>query len=202
MVDAVEQLVDSVTIGSPSFTGSIGYVELLYNLDGTLSATGVDAGAAFGPHSVPYACVKIGINNPIFPFGCTAYARPASFISNMSVDGTFGGVFFPFVYGQAFPLWFQLESIAGTGFGAGRATGLGSSAADFYNTASIAGMIIDDANMDPLNGTATITSALGISYRDLDKTPEPETYVLVGVGILWLAATRRCKSSPANNGLG
>jgi hypothetical protein len=68
--------------------------------------------------------VKLGINDPTFPFGCTAYDQA-------DVSGTFDAGIFPFVYGQAFPLWFQLESIAGTGFGAGRPTGAGSSNANF-----------------------------------------------------------------------
>jgi hypothetical protein len=32
-----------------------------------------------------------------------------------------------FTFGQAFPLWFQLESIAGTGLGGSIATGIGTS---------------------------------------------------------------------------
>ncbi len=184
MVDAGEQLLDAVTISFALLNGSTGFMELLYTLDGTNSATGVDAGAVFGPHDVPYACVKLGINNPTFPFGCTAYDQT-------SVSGTFDAGIFPFVYGQAFPLWFQLESIAGTGFGAGRPTGIGSSQADFLNTANIAGVVLFDANMDPLNGAPTITSALGISYQDVKAVPEPETSALVGRAIFGLLAMRK-----------
>jgi hypothetical protein len=112
----------------------------------------------------------------------------------MSVGGTFSAGVFPFVYGQAFPLWFQLESIAGTGFGAGRTTGLGSSSADFYNTASIAGVVLYDQNMNPINGTPTITSALGVPYQVL-AAPEPATFALTGFGTLTLGllALRRKK---------
>jgi hypothetical protein len=188
MVDAGEQLLDAVTVSSPPFNGSAGFMELLYTLDGTNSATGVDAGAVFGPHDVPYACVKLGINNPTFPFGCTAYDQG-------SVSGTFDAGIFPIVYGQAFPLWFQLESIAGTGFGAGRPTGTGSSKALFLNTADIAGVVLFDANMDPLNGVPTITSALGISYHDVQPVPEPETFAFVGVASLGILAIRKWRTT-------
>ena len=184
MVDALEQLLDLVTISSPLYVnGSIGNMELFYTLDRTNSATGTDALATFGPHEVPYACVKMGINSPTFPFGCTAYDQT-------SVGGTFEAGVFSYVFGHAFPLWFQLESIAGTGFGAGRPTGLGSSGANFYNTATIAGVVLFDANMNPLNGTPTITSALGISYQDL-SAPEPATLTLVGTVALGLLVLRR-----------
>ena len=116
MVDALEQLVDSVTISFAPLNGETGYMRLLYTLDGTNSSSGADAS--------PYGCVKLGINNPTFPFGCQGHFQS-------SVAGTFSTGTFPFIYGQGFALWFQLESIAGTGFGSGRATGSGSSTANF-----------------------------------------------------------------------
>src|SRR5215831_15644867 len=72
MVDALEQLNDVMTVSLGGLTGT-GVMELFYALDGTNTATGVDLGATFGPHFVPYACVKLGIGEPIFPFGCTAH---------------------------------------------------------------------------------------------------------------------------------
>jgi hypothetical protein len=160
MVDALEQTVDSITISFDPWNGSTGYMFMFYALHGTNSATGTDARATFGPHGVPYACVKLGLNAPLFPFGCTAYDQPG-------VDGTFFAGMFPFTYGAAFPLWFQLESIAGTGFGPGRPSGLGTSVTNFYNTATIDGLLLLDPNMHPLSGTPNITSTLGISYQVL-----------------------------------
>jgi hypothetical protein len=171
VADALEQVVDSVTVSYGPLDGQTGFMALDYVLEGTNGATGIDAGATFGGHGVPYACVKLGINNPVFPFGCTAYDQS-------SLDGTFSSGVFAFTYGAAFPLWFQLESIAGTGFGSGRPTGLGSSDASFYNTASINGLVLYDQNMNQVSGSATITSALGISYQDLSATPEPSTAML------------------------
>jgi hypothetical protein len=171
MVDALEQILDSVTISDPSLDGDPGIVQLYYTLEGTNTTTGSDVGATFGGHGVPYACVKIGINNPTFPFGCKAYDGAGAF-------GTFLGGSFSFTYGTPFPLWFQLESIAGTGFGTSAQTGVGTSNANFYNTASIEGFVIYDQNMNPISGTPTITSALGAVYQDLN-TPEPATGLLL-----------------------
>lgn len=174
MVDALEQLLDSVTISFAPLNGQTGSMLLYYTLDGANSAVGTNVG-------VPYACVKLGINNPTFPFGCTAF--PGS-----SVNGTFSAGVFTFTYGTAFPLWFQLESIAGTGFGPGRPTGTGSSDASFFNTATIAGFVLYDQNGNPLSGTPNIISALGISYQTV---PEPSTAALLVAGIFCLLARRR-----------
>jgi hypothetical protein len=176
MVDAVAQFVDSVTISFAPWNGSGGTMFLYYTLDGTNSASGTGAGATFGPHGVPYACVKAGINNPILPFGCTAYDQA-------SVGGLFYAGAFNFTYGVAFPLWFQLENIAGTGFGPGRPTGVGTSVADFFNTATIAGFGLYGPNMQPLTEIPNIASDLGVSYKAL-AVPEPTSMALLAAGLL------------------
>jgi hypothetical protein len=168
MVNALQQLVDIMTISFDPFNGSTGYMELLYTLQGTNSATGTNATATFGPHRVPYACIKMGINDPVFPLGCVAYDQPG-------VNGIFSAGVVPFIYGTPFPLWFQLESIAGTGFGPGRPTGTGTSAANFFNTATIGGFILYDPDMKPLNGTPEVTSALGIPYQVLSVARQVKT---------------------------
>jgi len=128
--------------------------------------------------------VKAGINEPILPFGCAAHDQS-------TVDGRFLVGRFPFVFGEMFPLWFQLESIAGTGFGAGRPTGAGSSTADFFNTASIADLVFYDSNMQLLDDSPTVTSALGISYEPVNPVPEPGTLTLLGTGVAILLARKR-----------
>ena len=178
MVDALEQLVDSVVISYAPLNGQTGYLFLDYTLDGTNSSSGADAPS--------YGCVKLGINDPLFPFGCSGHFQP-------SVSGTFSSGVFPFIYGQAFPLWFQLESIAGTGFGSGRATGAGSASADFYNTATIAGVVLFDQNMDELSPSPgiDITSTLGVPLGDLN-TPEPDAWLLAAfAAALWPFVRRR-----------
>lgn len=177
MVDAVEQLVDLVTVSWDPWNGSTGYLQVFYTLDGFNSASGANASATFGNHGVPYACVKLGVGTPLFPFGCEAHDSP-------SVDGLFGGAFFPIVYGQAVPLWFQLESIAGTGFGPGRPTGAGTSVANFFNTATIGGFLFYDQNLVPLVGNPVITSALNLPY----SVPEPSSLLLLAIGV---AASQR-----------
>ncbi len=97
---------------------------------------------------------------------------------------------FPFFYGVEMPLWFQLEVIAGTGFGPGRPTGPGTSIADFANTASIAGFVLFDPNMQPLDEVANITSGLGISYQQLEA-PEPTTLTLLSTVLVLLAMRRK-----------
>lgn len=183
MVDALEQVLDAITVSYAPLNGQTGFMMLNYSLHGTNSATGVDAQATFGNHGVPYACVKLGINNPTFPFGCTGFDQA-------NVQGTFSSGLFPIVYGQTVPLWFQLESIAGTGFGAGRATGNGSSTSDFLHTADIAGVTFFDQNMNAVNGNPTITSSLGISFN----TPEPSTGTLILLGSAICIGTRRLRS--------
>lgn len=185
MVDAEELMVDSVTISFAPLNGETGYIVLDYTLHGTNSLGGTDTipSPTPGPPDA-YACVHLGINNPVFPFGCTVFNAP-------SVAGTFSTGVFSFTYGQAFPLWFGLESIAGTGFGSGRATGTGSSAADFYNTATIGGLQLYDQNMNALTTSPTITSSLGISYQDINSTPEPSTLALFAVAAMAGALTRR-----------
>jgi hypothetical protein len=111
MVDALEQLVDVVTFFGP--VGQTGFLGLQYTLRGSNTSDGTIAEVTFGDHSVPYACVKLGIQQPIFPFGCIDHDQPG-------VNGLFSVGFFPFTYNVPFNLWFQLESIAGTGFGSGR----------------------------------------------------------------------------------
>jgi hypothetical protein len=172
MVEAFGNLVDLVTISFAPFNGQLGHIMLQYTLDGTNSLTGIDASATFGNHKVPYACVKLGINTPIFPFGCTAY-------DESSVNGTFSTGLFTFTYGQTFPLWFELYSIAGTGFGPGRPTGLGTSTANFFNTATIDGLLLYDQNMNPLSAAPDITSALNITYQDLNTVPEHSSFGLL-----------------------
>ena len=55
IVDAAEQLVDSVTISlGPPIDGSLGHMSLFYTLVGTNIATGTDAHAGFGPLGVLY----------------------------------------------------------------------------------------------------------------------------------------------------
>jgi hypothetical protein len=185
MVDAEELMVDSVIISFAPLTGQTGFIVLDYTLHGTNSVSGTDAipPPTPGPNE-SYACVHLGINNPIFPSGCTTFTQP-------SVAGTFSTGTFSFIYGEAFPLWFGLESIAGTGFGSGRATGIGSAEADFYNTATIGGLLLYDQSMNPLNATPTITSSLGISYQDANAVPEPSTLTsLVVAGIACAFAKR------------
>ena len=98
---------------------------------------------------------------------------------------------FPVAYNQPFPLWFQLESIAGTGFGPGRNSGVGTSTADFLNTAAIEGLLFYDANMNPLQTPVDITSALGISYQQIEAVPEPGTLTLLGIGAIGVLTKRR-----------
>lgn len=160
MVQAVANMVDVITISFPPWDGTVGTMELRYTLHGNNSASGVDATARFGPHRVPYACVKLGTNEPLFPFGCIAH-------DSSQIDGTFSAGFVTFVYGKPFPLWFELESIAGTGFGPGRPTGGGSSAASFLNTATLEPFTLFGPDMQPLVGTPTITSNLGLQYSPL-----------------------------------
>jgi len=180
MVDALEQLVDAVTVSYGPLNGQTEYMLLEYTLHGTNSRFGGDA--------VPYGRVKLGINNPIFPFGWQGFSQG-------TVVGTFSSGVFPFTYGQAFPLWFKLESIGGTGVGSGRPTGVKSSQADFYNTVAIAGVFLYDQNMNVLSENPVISSDLGISYSNL-STPEPLTSLLLPRGALVLAlafAFRRLK---------
>jgi hypothetical protein len=192
MVDAEEGMVDSVTISYAPLSGQTGYIVLDYTLDGTNSLGGTDTtpSPTPGPPDA-YACVHLGINNPVFPFGCTTFNAP-------SVAGTFSTGTFSFTYGQAFPLWFGLESIAGTGFGSGRATGTGSSAANFYNTATIGGLLLYDQNMNALNTAPTITSSLGISYQDVNSTPEPSTITLFIIAVMAGAFTKRLPGRVVN----
>jgi hypothetical protein len=170
MVDALELMVDSITVDYPGYTGQPGVMLLQYTLHGTNSVSGSD--------TLPYACIHLGINSPEFPFGCNGSFTQAS------VNGTFSTGFYPFVWGQATPLWFALESIAGTGFGSGRATGPGSSSANFYNTATIGDLLIYDQNMNPLSSQPTITSGLGITYQDVNVAPEPSSLALFCAGLI------------------
>jgi DNA-binding winged helix-turn-helix (wHTH) protein len=153
MVIAREQFVDVLTISYAPLNGLTGHLVINYTLHGANNTTG---------HNISYGCVKAGINEAIFAFGCTAYSQP-------SVAGTFESATYSFSYGQPFPLWFQLESIAGTGFGPGRKTGTGSSAANFANDAAIKGLVLFDQNMNALTGTPNIASALNISYQSLSR---------------------------------
>jgi hypothetical protein len=171
MVDALEQFVDILTVSYAPLNGLTGYLVIDYTLHGTNSTAG---------NNISYGCVKAGINEPIFPFGCTGYSQPR-------VAGTFESATYSFTYGQTFPLWFQLESIAGTGFGAGRKMGTGSSAANFANTAAIEGLVLFDQNMNPLTAAPNIASALNVPYQSL-STPEPSTAVLLIAGLLVIPA--------------
>ena len=184
MVDALAQMVDLVTIDFAPWHGQAGSMVMYYTLEGFNDATGADEDITFGPHGVPYACVKIGIGEPVFPFGCAAHDQDR-------VDGLFLGGTFSFIYGKEFPLWFQLESIAGTGYGAGRPTGIGTSTVDFFNTATIAGFALFDPEGRPLDGTADIHSDLGITYSQ-SPVPEPATSGLLTVAALgWIARRAR-----------
>jgi len=186
MVDALEQFVDNITIDDPGYDGQTGYLTISFTLDGTNTATGVDSGAQYGGTGVPYACVKVGIGDPILPFGCTGFDQA-------SLNQRFTTGAFAFTFGQAFPLWFQLESIAGTGFGGSIAIGMGTSEANFFQTAAIDGFGLYDQNMNLLGSTPNIDSASGASYQDLN-TPEPATFwlsMMSAVGIALIETVRR-----------
>jgi hypothetical protein len=153
MVVAQEQFVDILTISHAPLNGLTGHLVIEYTLHGTNTKT---------DNNVSYGCVKAGIYEPIFVFGCTRYSQP-------NVAGTFESAAYSFTYGQPFPLWFQLESIAGTGFGPGRKTGTGSSAANFANKAAIQGLVLFDQTMSALKDKPNITSALNVAYQILHK---------------------------------
>ncbi len=61
--------------------------------------------------------------------------------------------------------------------------------ADFTHTAIVTGLMVLDANGNPIPGVSVL-AASGTNYNNLSPTPEPETLVLLGSSVLGLYIAR------------
>lgn len=148
---AISTFEDAVTIIFPGLNGSGGTLVVNYTLAGNVASSGTAVGLGI-----------VGGNVNGRPF-IQEYQSPAS--------GVFTAGTFPFIYGQPFPLLFQLSADSGTILANGTAadicvfcTGSGLANADFSNTFVLSGFEVLDPNGNPLPSPPTITSSSGTQY--------------------------------------
>ncbi|MGF7183716.1 PEP-CTERM sorting domain-containing protein [Tunturiibacter psychrotolerans] len=70
----------------------------------------------------------------------------------------------------------------------------------FFNTATIDSITVENANGSPVSG-ATVTSLAGIDYNasPVGSTPEPSSILLLGTGVISIAALIRRRLSIHSN---
>jgi hypothetical protein len=90
---------------------------------------------------------------------------------------------FPFTFGVPFDLTFGIDANAGAG------PGNGTSTLDFFSTATLSGLKVFDADMNPISAP-TFESGSGTQYTVDGVVPEPTSFVLLVLGVLFLSATR------------
>ena len=131
------------------------------------------------------ASVGVGVNSVV----SDDVVKVTDFLSftAASVSGTF---FFPktftFIYGQPFPLIFQLTTNDGS---FAPVTAPGSATSDFSDTLVLSALNVVDSEGQPVNGV-TFSSLSGTRYSVNGVVPEPPSWILLLSGILGLMALR------------
>ena len=172
---------DNILVSFAPFTGSEGFLAVNYTLDGFSSASG---------SANSFARVKIEVINQA--------GLDQQYTANLpsSASGVYGvPLTFTFVYGDPFTLRFDLLTATGTitpgpagvGFELTEGAGSGTAATDYFNTLTLAGLHVTDANGNPVDGV-TFTSDSGTLYTQdgvelAAPTPEPSSVVLAVLGL-------------------
>jgi hypothetical protein len=175
-VNGAASFTDQITINFAPFTGSTGYLDVGFTLDGIIARSG-------SLNAESYVTVVVDRYDEV------------TFTSSFA-----GTYFFPqsfsFVYGTPFDLFFNLGTVAGTfdtAAGGGilplTTTASGSGDADFSNTLVLTALQVVDSQGHPVNGV-TFTSDSGTSYSANGVVPEPSTLLLLGFGIAAITAQR------------
>jgi hypothetical protein len=166
---------DVITVNFAPFTGSEGFMNVGYTLDGTISETGT--AGAFSNVSI----MSTQLNGTQLPGDLTYEATYTD-----STSGSFLTPGFTFVYGRPFELSLDLDAVTGTVspneiF---RGLGTGTASADFFNTLVLSGLIVTDSNGNPVEGV-TFSSASGTQYTvdGVAPVPEPSSIALLLVGL-------------------
>jgi hypothetical protein len=167
---------------------SAGFVRYRFTVDGSLSAPGAPVPFFFGEahatlmvqqqggpiYQVFAADVTRGGGAPTINNNTTLPAGWTGGPGTLSGSGTFETLLIPIVWGQAFDVKVGMHVFA-----------YGESDATFFNSATLSGIELFDANGNPVTGFS-LTAASGKNYL-----PEPSLGALAGAGVAVLVAARR-----------
>jgi hypothetical protein len=163
------EMVDQLTVSSPPFTGSLGFLELSITLNGSAGKV-LNGQTVNGTGGMD---VVATVDNPvIFPEQRQSQVFESLIGFNSPTDVTFP-TFFKFIYGTPFSLTVDLNTFLFAG------TLDATDFVNFFNTATITGLEVFDANMNPVPD-AVFTSASGATYTQNGIVPEPSYLSLFG----------------------
>jgi len=188
---AIADAFDGITINAPGLTGSQGFLNAYYTLNGTISAS--------GPVST-FVQVAFDVISPqengISTFTAAAYSSSTSGLFESSSP-------LPFIFGTPFTFDMCLGANSGVGIvpavlpDSGHfttdlcsggytspAAGNGAGTANFLDTLSLSSLQVTDSLGNPVNGV-TLVSASGTQYA---LAPEPGPGLLASLGLGMMAA--------------
>jgi hypothetical protein len=175
---------DVLTINDATLTGQTGFLDIQYDLDGTISFTGNHV----------CSCGFLQVIGRVF--APTLQNSVVAYFKNGDVSGTFVlPTHFEFTYGTPFTFYLGMTAVTGSAGVPGLETG--TSSVDFSHTLTLSGLILKDANGNPVTG-ATIASDSGTQYGPNGVVPEPTTSTLMLSGLTALALFRLRRLSQAS----
>jgi hypothetical protein len=173
---------DLLTISDPSLTGQDGLLFVTYSVNGSVSQSPLDAGAG---------TVRANVN--IFAQSQTQFSYQSPDYSSSVADATTTtGI--PFIFGQAFEFFFEIQAVTVPVSLDGIVQ---SDISSFNDTATITGLTLSDENGNPVTG-ATFSAASEATYTPEGVVPEPSKVSYVAFGMMMaLALSLRCRRSKA-----
>jgi hypothetical protein len=185
--------VEEMLVDFAPFAGQTGYLQVNYNIDGTIVESGASAEAA----------VLVGLD----PDGAGA-ANPEAQVAvyESSVSGGSASNVLPFVYGQPFHLRFWLmlalgsieftgaDGLHGVPLTAHRPlqSAFAAASADFANTLTLTSFTLFDPAQHQTD-SPTLTAGSGVTY-DIAAVPEPSSLALVLVAAVAFGRARSLRN--------
>ncbi len=172
---------DVLTISDRALDGQTGILLIGYDLDGTVSQTGISS-----------AFLQLAAR----VFAPTLQNYLIDYQSTTATSALIPQPFY-FTFGSPFTLYFSLQAATGTeavlsggGYVLESGSGSGTGVADFSNTFTLSRLAVEDAGGNPVSG-ALFSSDSGTIYGQDGVVPEPSALLLIVPGIAFFGFRRK-----------